>query len=225
MRVLVVEGEMETAVILKAQLEAECYSVDIENNGEKGSYRARTIDYDLILLDGALTEGGERVKICKELRRHRVTVPILILSSRDEVEEKVAFLNSGADDYLTKPYSFTELSARMKALLRRPKEVITIRLQMGDLILDRSQFTVCRGGKRIYLTAKEFSLLEYFLKNKGSVVSRAMIIEHVWDGDTDPFSNTVEAHIHNLRHKLHLPGRKKLIHTLPGRGYKIADCL
>ena len=224
MRILVVEDDKETAAILKAGLEAECYSVDVEHDGDKGSYRARTNNYDLILLDNVLP-GKQGPEICTELRRYRMSVPVLILSVRSEVDEKVGLLNCGADDYVTKPYSFTELSARIKALLRRPGRLEPAELKIADLVLDTAKYMAFRGKTRIYLTAKEFSLLEYLMRNQSRAISRAMLLEHVWDGETDPLTNTIEAHIYNLRRKVDLPGKKKLIHTLPGRGYKVSDSL
>lgn len=222
MRILVVEGDQETAVALKANLEAEYYSVDVAHDGERGSYLARTNGYDLILLANILPRkcGAE---VCRELRARGITVPVLVLSVRAEVAEKVCLLDCGADDYMTKPYLFSEVSARVRALLRRPHRVETPQLALGDLVLDRARFAVARGKKRIDLTPKEFSLLEYLMKNEGCVVSRAMLLEHVWDGEIDPFSNTIEAHMYNLRRKVDGTGKDKLIHTVPGRGYRITD--
>ncbi len=219
MRILIVEDDQETAAALKAELEAERYSVDVEHDGVKASYRARTTDYDLILLDNMLP-GKQGPEICSELREYKMHVPVLILSAQSETDKKVGLLNCGADDYVTKPYSLQEVSARVRALLRRPRGIEPSKLVSGGITLDRSNFTVYRGKQQIDLTPKEFSLLEFLMKHQSRVVSRGAILEHVWDGDADPFSNTIEAHIHNLRSKINVPGRSTLIRTLPGRGYQ-----
>jgi DNA-binding response OmpR family regulator len=224
MRILVVEDQAEAAALLKSQLEAERYSVDVESDGERGSYRARTNDYDLILLDNVLP-GKEGSEICKELREYKMSVPIMILSVRSEIDQKVTLLDCGADDYLIKPFSFVELSARVKALLRRPRQIEDTQLTIADLILDRKTFSAHREGRTIHLTPKEFALLEYFMKNKGRVLSRGMILEHVWDESADPFSNSIETHIMNLRKKIDRRGENKLLHTVPGRGYKLESSL
>lgn len=220
MKILVVEDQKETAETLKTKLEAECYAVDVEHNGEKASYRAKTNHYDLILLDNMLP-GKDGDQICKELREYKMTTPILILSGQNEIERKVFLLNCGADDYLTKPYSYTELSARVKALLRRPKSIESSALTIGDLTLDREMFAAARGKRVIRLTPKEFAILEYFMKNPGKVLTRGMILEHVWDDSADPLSNSIETHVTNLRKKIDYAGKRKLIHTIPGRGYTI----
>jgi two-component system copper resistance phosphate regulon response regulator CusR len=220
MRILVVEDQKELAQSLKAGLEAECYAVDVENDGERGLYRARTNDYDLVLLDNVLP-GKEGSEVCRELREYKMTAPILILSVQSEIEQKVGLLNCGADDYLTKPFSFTELSARVRALLRRPRQVEESSLIIDDLVLDRQSYSAFRNQKAIYLTPKEFTLLEYLMKNQDKVLSRGMIMEHVWDENADPFSNSIETHIMNLRRKIDRGSKQKLIHTVPGRGYKV----
>jgi DNA-binding response OmpR family regulator len=148
-----------------------------------------------------------------------MSTPILILSVQSDIEQKISLLNCGADDYLAKPFSFAELSARVRALLRRPKQLEPSQLIVDDLILDRKTYTASRNQKTIYLTPKEFSLLEYLMKNQGTVVSRGMIMEHVWDNSVDPFSNSIETHIMNLRRKIDHGNKHKLIRTVPGRGY------
>lgn len=221
MRILVVEDDEQTGAILKTGLEAESYAVDLEVDGERGLYRAKTNDYDFIILDNVLP-GKEGSEICRELRYGGKMMPIMMLTVQGEIEQKVSVLNGGADDYLTKPYSLSELSARIRALLRRPKQIEEgTRLVVDDLVLDCEKYAAFRAGKTICLSPKEFALLEYLMKNKGRVVSRGMITEHVWDISANLFSNTIESHIRGLRRKIDRRGQKRLIHTIPGRGYKI----
>lgn len=220
MRILVVEDEKEISHFLKVGLEAELFTVDIAEDGERGLFLARTNEYDLLILDNILPKklGSD---ICRELRALKKSMPIVILSVRSDTATKVELLNAGADDYLIKPFSFEELIARVRALLRRPQHMESEIYELDDLKLDTKRHLVKRGSKEIYLTRKEFMLLEYLLRNKGLVLSRGMILEHVWDMDTDPFSNTIESHILSVRRKIDMKGKKKLIHTVPGRGYKI----
>jgi len=222
MRILIIEDEPRLGNLLKANLEAESYAVDIEGDGEKGLYRARTNDYDAIVLDDILP-GKRGYEICRELRARGKNAPILLMSVQAESEWKVALLNDGADDYLTKPFTYAEMSARLRALLRRPRDLQGAEMQVGDLVLDESRSIVIRGTREIYLTAKEFSLLRYLMKNAGRIVSRAMLLEHVWNGEADPLSNMIETHIHNLRRKIDGKDEKKLISTIAGRGYVISD--
>jgi DNA-binding response OmpR family regulator len=220
MRILVVEDHENTAAVLKKGLEAQCYAVDVEGDGAKGFYRARTNDYDLIILDNMLPslQGPD---FCKGLRQDRIATPILMLSVQSDAEQKARLLECGADDYMTKPYSWTELSARVVALMRRPGNApAKDDLVIEDLTLDRHAFTAARDGMSIYLTPKEFTLLEYLMKNQGRVLSRGMILEHVWDTGADQFTNAIETHIANLRKKIDAGHSRKLIHTFPGRGYK-----
>lgn len=219
MRVLVVEDEKQIGAFLKAGLSEKCYSVDLAPDGERGSFLARTTEYDLIILDNILPK-KTGLEICKDLRDRGKATPILMLSVRTDTATKVELLNAGADDYLCKPFSLDELLARVGALLRRPATIEGDAMQIDDLKIDAVSYGVSRGSKRLYLTRKEFMLLAYLLRHRGTVVSRGMILEHVWDMDGDPFSNTIESHISSLRRKIDLPGRKKLIHTVPGRGYK-----
>ncbi len=220
MRILIVEDEKDIRDFVAKSLKAESFAVDTAADGEKGSFLARTNDYDLIILDNIMPKKSG-LQVCEEIRKDGKTVPILILSVKSETTAKVDLLNAGADDYLTKPFSLDELLARVRALLRRPTQIENEILQIDDLIVDTSRQTVRRGGKDIYLTRKEFALLKYLLKNQGIVLSRGMIMEHVWDMTADPFSNTIESHILSLRRKIDTKGKKKLIHTVPGRGYKI----
>jgi two-component system, OmpR family, response regulator len=220
MRILVVEDETSIRRFLKKSLEAEVFAVDEVEDGEAGSFAARTNDYDLVILDNLLPKKNG-VQICREIRAMGKSVPILMLSVKSEVNTKVELLDAGADDYLVKPFSFEELLARVHALLRRPRQIQDEVLTIGDLTLDCRRHSVVRGRQAIVLTRKEFMLLEYLMKNAGNVLSRGMLMEHVWDMNADPFSNTIESHVLSLRRKIDLPGRAKLIHTVPGRGYKI----
>jgi DNA-binding response OmpR family regulator len=220
MRLLIIEQQSDSANFLKVNLQAECFAVDIAEDGEKGSYVARTNSYDAIILNNDLPKKSGK-EICRELRNSGRNVPILIFCSNSESEEKAELLNIGADDCLAKPYDFIELLARLRALLRRPREVQNQLLKIEDLKLDCHNHMAFRKKKNIPLSRKEFMLLEYLIKNQGNVLTRSMIMEHVWDMSADPFSNTIESHIGALRRKIDLPGTKKLISTIPGRGYKM----
>ncbi len=219
MRILVVEDQQDLRDLLKSSLEAECYAVDTAEDGERGTYLAKTNDYDCIILDYILPKVNG-VHACERLRKSNVCTPILMLSVLSEPLTKVEALNSGADDFLTKPFSFEELKARIRALLRRPRRLESEVIELGDLKLCVREHRVCRGGEDVYLTRKEFMLLEFLLRNKGAVVSRAQIMEHVWDMHLDPFSNTIESHILSIRKKIDREHEQKLIHTMPGFGYK-----
>lgn len=220
MRLLIIEDEKEIAEVLKASLENECFVVDVAYDGKKGCFLALTNDYDLIILDYILPQ-KDGLQVCQEIRRRGKILPILALSVKSEAITKVDFLNAGVDDYLTKPFSFEELLARIRALLRRPLQIASEILKIDDLVLDTKRHLVWRGKKEIYLTRKQFILLEYLMRNQSFVVSRGMIMEHVWDINADPFSNTIEAHILALRRKIDTSRKRKLIQTVPGRGYKI----
>lgn len=217
MRILLIEDEKHITEFLKPALEAERFEVDWAQEGEKGLFLGTTNQYDLVIVDNMLPK-MTGVEICKALRQGGKTMPILILSVLADASKKAELLNGGADDYLTKPFAFEELLARVRALLRRPQPFLGDTLQVGDLVLDTVKHTITRSGRSIHLTPKEFSLLEYLIRNRGAVVSRGMILEHVWDMNADPFSNTVEAHILSLRKKIDAP---KLIQTVHGLGYKI----
>jgi two-component system, OmpR family, copper resistance phosphate regulon response regulator CusR len=220
MRILVVEDEEKIARFLKDSLEAEFFAVDIAENGERGSYFARTNDYDLIILDNMLPlKTG--LQVCEEIRESGRTVPILVLSVKNGTHEKIDLLNAGADDYLAKPFVLEELLARIRALLRRPSPIEKDILTIEDVMLDVKSGIAKRGDKDLRLTRKEFMLLEYLMRNKGIVLSRGMILEHVWDMSVDIFSNTIESHILSLRKKLNDMGKERLIQTLSGRGYRM----
>jgi len=220
MRVLLIENETKLRDTLTDSLKEACYAVDVAENSQKGVLLARTNDYDLIIFDhAAQQEAG--CALCQELRGAGITTPILVLSTLSETVAKVELLNAGADDCLTKPFSFQELNARARALIRRQSPPQPNTLTAGDLTLDTIKLTVTRGNKHIELTRKEFMLLEYLMRNEGAVASRTAIMEHVWDMHADPFSNTIETHIATLRHKIEAEGTPHLIHTVPGRGYRL----
>ncbi len=221
-RVLVVEDEHRIANSIKKGLEQETFAVDVAYDGEYGYDLAATEDYDVIILDLMLPKLSG-LEICRRLRQEGVNTPILILTAKGQIQEKVEGLNAGADDYLVKPFSFTELLARIRALTRRPKEILQTVLEYKDLSLDTVSFEVKRAGKKIDLSRKEFALLEYLLRNQGKVVSKDQIINHVWDFDADILPNTVEAFIGSLRKKIDRPfkGKPPLIHTVRGFGYRL----
>lgn len=220
MRILIVEDEAAIQAFLKESLEAEYFAVDVASDGERGSYLAHVNDYDLVILDNLLPK-KEGMAICRELRASGKTMPILILSVKSETVKKVDLLDAGADDYLTKPFALAELLARVRALLRRKSGIESDVLRVGDISLDVKKFSVKRGTKDIPLTRKEFMLLQYLMQHEGVVLSRAMILEHVWDMSIDIFSKTIESHILALRKKIGDTGKSRLIKTISGRGYRI----
>lgn len=223
MRILIIEDDYKIAHAIKRGLEQESYAVDISLNGKDGLGSALTINYDLIILDRMLPE-VDGIKICQILREKKMTAPILILTAKDKIEDRVAGLNAGADDYLVKPFAFEELLARVRALLRRPQKVATSILHVGDLELNNLTFEVKRGNKKLKLSSKEFALLEYLMRNAGRILTKDNIIAHVWDYDADILPNTVEVFIGYLRNKIDKPFKNKptLIQTVRGFGYKIA---
>ncbi len=222
MRILVAEDDSSILEFLVVRLEAECFAVDRAKDGERGSFLARTNDYDLIITDNVMPK-RRGLEMVQDIRSAAKAVPILVLSVLSDPLEKVKLLEAGADDYLPKPFSFEELRARMNALLRRPALVSESVFSVGNLTLDATRHLVVRGVGYIYLTRKEFALLEYLMRHKGTVVSRGDLFEHVWNNDSNPFSNTVEAHMLHLRRKIENPDGPQLIHTVPGRGYVIDD--
>lgn len=220
MRILIIEDDPDIRPSLRAGLEAEGFTVDDASDGEQGSYLARTNEYDLIVLDNALPK-KDGCTVCTDIRTVGKNTPIIMLSVMADPQEKIRLLNAGADDYMAKPFSFRELLARIRALLRRPRALEPDVLRIDDLVVDIRKQKVMRGNAEVYLTRKEFSLLEYLMRQKGVVVSRGQIMEHVWNAESDPFSNTIEAHILNIRKKVDTSKKHKLIHTVPGRGYMI----
>lgn len=220
MRLLIIDDDQELADSLKLCLGKKGFAIDLANNGDQASFLGRTNNYDLILLDLVLPKKNG-LDVCREIKDEKKDTPILVLSARTETPTKIELLNAGADDYLTKPFSFEELLARIRAILRRPQEMIGEIIQVGQLKIDTKKRLVSKNEKNIALTRKEFSLLEYLMRNPGIVLSHRVIMEHVWDINADPFSNTLETHILNLRKKIDVHNRKKMIQTIPGEGYKI----
>ncbi len=222
MRILVVEDEKRIADFIARGLKEEHYAVDIAYDGEQGLYLAEINPYDLMIFDIMLPK-YEGVDMCRQLRSKKINTPILMLTARAAVKDKVTGLNAGADDYLTKPFSFEELLARVKVLLRRPAATKTSVLKVADLELNQLNHEVRRTGKMMVLTAKEFALLEYLMLNAGQVISRSMISEHVWNEQFDSMTNVIDVHIRNLRNKVDDGFKKKLIHTLRGSGYMLKN--
>lgn len=218
MKILVIEDEKKVASFIKRGLEEAGYSVDIAKDGEEGIYSAESEDYDLIILDLILPRKSG-LDVLKELRQVKIRAPILILSAKDSVDDKVLGLDSGADDYLAKPFAFNELIARVRALLRRGESLTPVKLQVGDLVMDTVTREVTRAGKEIKLTNREYALLEYFMVNAGKVLSRTQLSEQVWDYTFDTFSNVIDVYINYLRNKIDRDFEPKLIHTVRGIGY------
>jgi heavy metal response regulator len=218
MRILVVEDEKKVASFIKKGLEEEHYAVDIAYDGEEGLALARINEYDLILLDIMLPR-LDGMEVLRQIRRNGSNVPILMLTARDSVEDIVSGLDGGSDDYLTKPFSFAELVARVRALLRRKAREKTDILTVGDLSLSTSTHRVKRGKREIELTPKEYALLEYFMRNPNRILTRTLITEHVWDYHFDPETNVIDVYVNYLRKKIDQGFEKKLIHTIRGSGY------
>ncbi|MBI2857957.1 MAG: response regulator transcription factor [Chloroflexi bacterium] len=220
MRVLVVEDERRLAGIIKRGLVEEGYAVDTAFDGEEGQYMAEVAPYDMVILDIMLPK-KDGLAVCRELRAKGVNVPILMLTARDKVEDRVKGLDSGADDYMVKPFAFSELLARVRALLRRESMSKTPQLQVGDLVLDTLTREVRRGERKIELTAKEYSMLEYFMRRPNMVVTRTMLEESLWDFDFDSVSNIIDVYIRRLRSKIDEPGEESRISTVRGAGYRM----
>jgi len=218
MRILVIEDEKKVARFIKKGLGEEGYAVDLAFDGEEGLARVLDQVHDLIILDIALPK-MDGLQLLKKIREKKVPTPVLLLTVRATIEDKVLGLDSGADDYLTKPFAFQELLARIRALLRRKAEAGPPLLQVEDLVLDPARHLVTRGGEKIDLTSKEFALLEYLMRNAGRVLTRAMISEHVWNYDFDTETNVIDVYVNYLRRKIDSAGEKKLIHTIRGSGY------
>ena len=222
MRILVVEDDHKIADALYRGLTEQHYSVDLAFDGVEGEFLAQTNDYDIIILDIMLPKkyGWE---VCKSLRQEKILTPILMLTALDSVEDKVRGLDEGADDYLTKPFNFRELLARVRSLARRQSDQKTSIVQVADLTLDTASRMVTRAGEKINLSAKEFALLEYFVMHKNKVLTREMISEHVWDMNFDPQSNVIDSFVRFLRQKIDKGFDPPLIQTLRGVGYKLVD--
>lgn len=220
MRILIVEDEHKMADSIKQGLEQESFAVDVSYDGIDGYDLAITEEYDLIILD-LMLPSMSGMEICQKIRQENIHTPILMLTARAELEDKVEGLTNGADDYLTKPFAFTELLARVRALLRRPNKILPNKITCDDLCIDTQNFRVKRGDNEISLSKKEFSLLEYLMRNKNKVTTKEQIINHVWNYDSDVLPNTVEVYIGYLRNKIDVPfkGKTKLINTVRGFGY------
>jgi DNA-binding response OmpR family regulator len=222
MKLLVVEDEHKIAASIKKGLEQDGFAVDVAYDGTTGYDLASTEKYDCIILDLMLPD-MDGVEICKKLRGESNHTPILMLTAKGQLEDKVTGLNSGADDYLLKPFAFAELIARIKALTRRPQEVLKTTLQVADLSLNTITYEVKRDSKQVFLSRKEFSLLEYLMKHAGTIHTKDQIIQSIWDYDADVLPNTVEVYIGYLRNKIDkpFPTKPPLIHTVRGFGYKL----
>lgn len=225
MRILVVEDEPKIAQAIKKGLELKKYAVDVVYDGDKGYSYAQDPDYDLIVLDRMLPGSVDGVQICQKLREEKINTPILMLTARGTIGDKVSGLNSGADDYLVKPFSFDELIARVQALLRRPVINAGIDLQIDNLTLNPKSFEVKRGKDVIKLSHKEFSLLEYLILHKEQIIPKDVLVNHIWNEDADILPNTIEVYIGYLRNKVDrpFPKYKPLIHTIRGFGYKLSE--
>src|SRR6266545_2525087 len=208
------------AQVVAKGLREQSYAVDVAGDGNAALYQTSINDYDLILLD-VLLPGPDGFEVCRELRARGDATPVLMLTARATVDDRIDGLDAGADDYLTKPFSFRELLARIRALLRREPQLRPARIEIADLVVDTASHRVTRGPRQIELTAKEYALLEYLARHAGRIVSRVEIAEHVWDESFDPFSNTIEVHVNHLRKKIDGHHATKLIHTRRGEGYII----
>ncbi|HEU0121946.1 MAG TPA: response regulator transcription factor [Bryobacteraceae bacterium] len=221
MRVLLVEDEPDAATQLARGLRERSYAVDVAGDGDAAVEKACVNSYDLILLD-LMLPGKDGLTVCREIRAMGSAAPILMLTARGDTADRIQGLDSGADDYLAKPFDLNELLARMRALLRRAPVLRETVLRVADLEINTHSHTVTRDGTAIALTGKEYSLLEYLALRQGAVVGREEISEHVWDEAYDPFSNLIEVYIQRLRRKVDLPGLPRLLHTRRGEGYRLA---
>jgi len=220
MRVLVVEDERRLSGIIKRGLIEEGYAVDAVYDGEEAQYMAETTTYDIIILDIMLPK-KDGIAVCKDLRAKKINTPILMLTARDSVEDRVRGLDSGADDYVVKPFAFSELLARIRALLRRESLLKTPKIQVGDLIMDTLTREVWRGERKIELTNKEYSILEYFMTRPNMVITRTMLEENAWDYEYDSMSNIIDVYIRRLRRKIDGEAEDSLIQTVRGAGYRL----
>ena len=221
MRVLVVEDERKIADFIRRGLTEQGYAVDVAYDGEEALDWPAVADFDVMLLD-VMLPGRNGIDVCRTLRGRGVRLPILMLTARDAVDDRVRGLDSGADDYLVKPFAFAELLARLRALTRREAGVVTPSLEIGDLTLDTTTREVRRAGSAIELTTKEYAILEYLMRHPNQVLTRGMIAEHVWNYDFDNASNVIDVHIRNLRRKIDDGSSMKLISTIRGAGYRIS---
>jgi DNA-binding response OmpR family regulator len=223
MRILIIEDEHKIANAVKQGLMQEKYAVDVEYDADSGLGSALNESYDAMIIDRMLPGTLEGLDICREVRSAGIHTPILLLTARDQIKDRVEGLNSGADDYLVKPFSFEELLARIRALMRRPVETAGSTLKVEDLTLDPVNFEVSRADRKLELSAKEFALLEYMMRNSHRVLTKENIISHVWDFDADILPNTVEVYVGYLRNKIDKPFKKPLLHTQRGFGYVLGN--
>ena len=221
MRILLVEDDQRIARFVTKGLREQAYAVDVTGNGDEAIYRLSINDYDAVILD-VMIPGRDGFQVCHELRAAGIAVPVIMLTARDTVQDRITGLDSGADDYLTKPFAVTELLARLRALLRRGRIVRPATISIADLVLDTGAQRATRNGHALSLTTKEYALLEYLAREAGRVVSRAEIAEHVWDENFDPLTNLIDVHINRLRRKVDSGFSSKLIHTRRGSGYMLA---
>jgi len=222
LRILLVEDEPSAARMMAKGLREQTYAVDVAQDGEGALYQANVNDYDLIILD-IMLPGKDGFEVCRELRAAGSPVPVLMVTARDTIDDRVEGLDTGADDYLTKPFDFRELLAHIRALLRRGQSLQPDTIKVDDLEIDTMARQVRRGGRGVYLTAKEYALLEYLARRAGEVVARADIAEHVWDESFDPFSNLIEVYVQRLRRKIDDGHATKLLHTRRGAGYVLSQ--
>jgi DNA-binding response OmpR family regulator len=220
MRILVVDDDRRLCAVIKRGLLEEAYAVDLAYDGEEGEYLAEVNPYDLIILD-IMLPNKDGIEVCRELRAKKVNAPILMLTAKDTVEDRVRGLDTGADDYLVKPFAFSELLARVRALLRREGMSKSPELRVGDLTLNTLTRQVRRGQRPVELTTKEYVILEYFMHHPNVVVTRTMLEEHAWDYDFDSLSNLVDVYIRRLRRKMDIEGEDNLIQTVRGAGYRL----
>lgn len=220
MRILIVDDDRRLCAIIKRGLLEEAYAVDLAYDGEEGEYLTEVNPYDLIILD-IMLPSKDGIEICHELRAKGINTPVLMLTAKDAVEDRVRGLDTGADDYLVKPFAFNELLARMRALLRRDGIPRSPELKVGDLTLDTLTRRVRRGQRSIELTTKEYVILEYLMRHPDAVVTRTMIEEHAWDYDFDSLSNLVDVYVNRLRRKIDSKGEESLIRTVRGAGYRL----
>ena len=222
MRILLVEDEKKLASAVKRALELQKYAVDAVYDGNSGYDLALGEEYDLIILD-IMLPGMDGLEICKKIREEGIHTPVLILTAKGQIRDKVLGLDVGADDYMVKPFSFEELFARVRALIRRPQKTNRTVLKIKDLIVDTIKYKVKRNDRTIKLSSKEFAVLEYLMRYKNTVITREQLVSHVWDYDADVLPNVIEVHIKHLRDKIDTPFSTQIIHTIRGKGYIIED--
>lgn len=221
MKILIIDDDASIVQFLKIGLESNMYVVETASDGERGAFLGRTGNYDLIILDYMLPKynGAE---VLKEIRQENKHVPVLMLTVKSELKDKDELFSLGADDYLTKPFLFDELLLHVRALLRRPPKTEDTLFKVDNLTLNLTSKICKRNGRELYLTRREFALLEYLVRNRGRIMSRGQILEHVWDYNADPFSNSIETHVASVRRKINSGNQRNIIHTFTGRGYKVA---